>query len=477
MLNFLSLLVSNFLTKPAFFVGIIVFFGLLVIKKPWYEALAGFIKTAVGFFILTVGSNGLSATFRPIVNAIGAKFELQAAVVDTYFLLGQMYGEGGLYSIGNAVMWTMLSFIISFVWNFVLVIFNKWTRCRTLYVTGHTLQWYTTGILWFTYMVAPQTQNLGFSILFGILAGTWAAVGSNLTVEATQRLTGNAGFAIGHQEMLGIWFVDKIAGVFGGKDQKKVEDTKLPGFLSIFNDNVVSTALLMTIFLGTIMAIIGRETLMENDTTFTANTLMLTYIVTTCFHFSVYMYILLAGVRMFVSELMKAFDGISKKVVKGAMPAVDCAVSYNFAHPNVPLFGFIFGFLGQLVAILGLLVFKSPLFLVPGFVPLFFDNATVAVYANNRGGRRAAMIVPFLNGIFQVVISLVMILFVQAASGTLLTAWPAFFDNSTFFAAFTVAVKYINPYVATIVTVLILLGITQIHYRHNKEHYYDHVKQ
>lgn len=477
MLNFLSLLVSNFLTKPAFFVGIIVFIGLLVIKKPWYEALAGFIKTAVGFFILTVGSNGLSATFRPIVNAIGAKFGLQAAVVDTYFLMGQMYGEGGLYSIGNAVMWTMLSFIISFVWNFVLVIFNKWTRCRTLYVTGHTLQWYTTGILWFTYMVAPQTQNLGYSLLFGILAGTWAAVGSNLTVEATQRLTGNAGFAIGHQEMLGIWFVDKIAGFFGGKAQKKVEDTKLPGFLSIFNDNVVSTALLMTIFLGTIMAIIGRETLMENDTTFTANTLMLTYIVTTCFHFSVYMYILLAGVRMFVSELMKAFDGISKKIVKGAMPAVDCAVSYNFAHPNVPLFGFVFGFLGQLVAILGLLVFKSPLFLVPGFVPLFFDNATVAVYANSKGGRRAAMIVPFLNGIFQVLISLIMILFIQAASGTLLTAWPAFFDNSTFFALFTVAVKYINPYVATIAAVLILLGITQIHYRHNKEHYYDHIKQ
>ena len=87
------------------------------------------------------------------------------------------------------------------------------------------------------------------------------------------------------------------------------------------------------------------------------------------------------------------------------------------------------------------------------------------------------MIVPFLNGIFQVLISLIMILFIQAASGTLLTAWPAFFDNSTFFALFTVAVKYINPYVATIAAVLILLGITQIHYRHNKEHYYDHIKQ
>lgn len=476
MLEFLSLLVTNFLTKPAFFVGIIVFVGLLVLKKPWYEALAGFIKTAVGFFILTVGSNGLSNTFRPVVNAIGAKFGIEAAVVDTYFLMGQLYGEGGLYSIGNAVVWTMISFVVSFAWNFVLVIFNKWTKCRTLYVTGHTLQGYTTMLIWFVYLVAPQTQNLGYSILFGILAGTWAAVGSNLTVEATQRLTNNGGFAIGHQEMLGIWFTDKVAGIFGGKEKKKVEDTKLPGFLSIFNDNVVSTAILMTVFLGIVMAFVGRDTLMANDTTFTSDTLMITYILTTCFHFSVYMYILLAGVRTFVSELMKAFDGISKKVVKGAMPAVDCAVSYNFTHPNVPLFGFVFGFLGQLVAIAGLLIFKSPIFLIPGFVPLFFDNATIAVYANSKGGRRAAMIMPFLNGIFQVVISLVMILFVAGVSGTMLTAWPAFFDNNTFFAALTVLSNLINPYVAAVLVIMVLLGITQIHYRRNKEHYYDHMK-
>lgn len=188
------------------------------------------------------------------------------------------------------------------------------------------------------------------------------------------------------------------------------------------------------------------------------------------------MYILLAGVRMFVSELMKAFDGISKKLIKGAMPAVDCAVTYNYAHPNVPLFGFIFGFFGELVAIIGLLVFKSPLFLIPGFVPLFFDNATVAVYANSAGGRRAAIILPFLNGIFQVLASLVMILFVQGASGTALTAWPAMFDNNTFFALFTVAAHYINPYAIAAIFIVALLALNQLYYRKNKEHYYDHVK-
>ena len=50
-IGIIILLVTNFFTNPAFFMGVFVFIGLLLIKKPWYEALAGFIKTAVGFFI------------------------------------------------------------------------------------------------------------------------------------------------------------------------------------------------------------------------------------------------------------------------------------------------------------------------------------------------------------------------------------------------------------------------------------------
>lgn len=474
-MEFLQLLISNLLTQPGFFIGLLVFAGLLVIKKPVYEAVAGFVKTSVGFFILTVGSSGLTSTFSPIISALKTRFGMEAAMVDTYFLMGQMYGEDGLYSIGNALTWTMITFGISFAWNFILVIFNKWTRCRTLYVTGHTMQVYSTIFIWMVYLVSPESRNLSFSILFGILAGTWAAVGSNLTVEATQNLTGNGGFAVGHQVMLGIWFTDKAAHLFGKKEDS-VENIKLPGFLSIFHDNVVSTAILMTVFLGTIMGFIGRDALAAADPALKPDTLLLTYILTKCFHFSVYMYILLSGVRMFVSELMKAFDGISKKVIKGAMPAVDCAVTYNYSHPNVPLFGFIFGFFGQLLAIAGLLLFKSPLFLVPGFVPLFFDNATIAVFANKKGGRRAAIILPFLNGIFQVMVTFGMLLFIKEAAGFSLTAWPAMFDNNTFLPLVILAHAVLNPYVATILLVILLLAITQIYYRRHKEHYYDHMK-
>lgn len=476
MYNFISLLVSNILSKPGFFCGIIVFIGLLLLKKPVYEALAGFIKTAVGYFILTTGSDGLSNTFRPIVNALGSRFGMNASVVDTYFMMGQMYGEGGLYSYPGAAAYALFGQLISMITNMVMVSLSKWTRCRVIYTTGHTLSVYSTVFLWLIFMICPAAQNPIAAIMIGILGGIWASVGSNMTVEATQNLTDNAGFAIGHQCMWGVWFYDRIAGKLGDP-KDSIENVKMPGFLSIFKDNVVSTSILMTLFVGSMMLITGREALAAVDSSLNANTLFGTYIITKCLYFAVYMYILLAGVRMFVSELTKAFEGISRKLIKGSMPGVDIAVSFNYAHPNVTMVGFVCGFFGQLIAIIGLLVFKSPLFLLPGFIPLFFDNAAVAVYANKRGGKRAAIICSVFNGIFQVLVSLGMILFVQSCSGTLLTAWPAFFDNNSYLVGLLVAYRYLPPMAAFFVVAILLLAINQLYYRNHKDTYYSYMEE
>ncbi len=45
---------NNILTKPAFFIGFIVLIGYLLLKRPFYDALAGFIKATVGYLILNV---------------------------------------------------------------------------------------------------------------------------------------------------------------------------------------------------------------------------------------------------------------------------------------------------------------------------------------------------------------------------------------------------------------------------------------
>ena len=52
--------VNNFLTQPAYFIGLLVIIGYMLMKKPFHESCAGFIKAVVGYKILTVGSGGLS---------------------------------------------------------------------------------------------------------------------------------------------------------------------------------------------------------------------------------------------------------------------------------------------------------------------------------------------------------------------------------------------------------------------------------
>ena len=132
------------------------------------------------------------------------------------------------------------------------------------------------------------------------------------------------------------------------------------------------------------------------------NASFLFYILTLCLNFAVYLAILQLGVRTFVTELTQSFQGIANKLLPGSVPAVDCAVTYGFGSPNAVPIGFLCGAVGQFIAIGVLILLQSPVLVIAGFVPVFFDNATIAVYANNKGGMKAAMILPFISGLCQV---------------------------------------------------------------------------
>ena len=324
-------------------------------------------------------------------------------------------------------------------------------------------------------ILRPESYNMLTAVVLGIFCGVWASVGSNFTVEATQKLTGGANFAVGHQEMLGILLTSKLAPKLG-KEEDNFENLKMPGWLSIFSDNIVSTSLLMLLFMGIVMLIIGPETMSQFDASYNTKTWYALYIFKTCLHFAVYMNILLSGVRLFVGELTKAFRGFSDKLLKGSMPAVDCAVTYSFVPANVPVLGFALGFIGELVGIGLLLVFKAPILLLPAFIPLFFDNATLACFANRYGGRRAAVILPLLNGLFQVAVSELMLLFFQN-NGFNLQAWGAFFDNNSLLPALLLGVKAIGPVPWMLILSVALLGAAQLYYKKNQEHYWDHVDE
>ena len=371
----------------------------------------------------------------------------------------------------------MILLLIAFIVNILLVRFNKYTKCRTLFTPGHVQVQQASTAYWLIMFAMPALlkNDTLMLVVMAVVLGAYWAVGSNLTVKPMQELTDGAGFAIAHQQMFGIrlgyWAADKFFGKDGGKKKdkeiKKVGDMELPGFFQIFNENMVCTAILMTVFFGIIMSIIGKDffigagNLKETDS-------FPVFVFDKCLNFAVYLAILQLGVRTFVSELTVSFQGISEKLLPSSIPGVDCAVCYGFGDANAVTFGFLAGLAGQLVAIVALILMKSPVLIICGFVPVFFDNATIGLVANEKGGLKACLVIPFISGLIQVFGSALIAGWVgMAAYG----GYLGMFDWATVWPIMTVLMKYLS-WAGVIICVAALLVLPQIEYLKDKKGYF-----
>lgn len=472
LMNIWSYFATNILQQPAFMIGLIVIIGYILLKKPWYDVLGGGIKAIVGYMILAVGSGGLVNNFRPVLVGLKDRFNLDAMVIDPYF--GQNAVTAGVEEVfGKSFSQVMILLLIAFVVNILLVRFSKITKLRALFTTGHVQVQQASTAFWLILFACPFLKNdTAILVVMALVLGLYWAVGSNLIIKPTQELTDGAGFTLAHQQMFGValfsWLAEKMGGEKEGKKaSKKLEDLELPGFMSMFNENMVCTSILMFLFFGAILMLLGKDYLIEAEFMKEGQSFLF-YILTTCLNFAVYLAILQLGVRTFVTELTNSFQGIANKWLPGAVPGVDCAVSYGFGSPNAVPIGFLAGAVGQFLAIGVLILLKSPVLVIAGFVPVFFDNATIAVYANNKGGLKAAIVLPFISGLCQVFGSAFIASWVgMAAYGGYLGMW----DWAVVWPVFTVVMKYLS-WIGIALVVVALVVIPQLQYRMDKDGYF-----
>ncbi|WP_086313849.1 PTS system ascorbate-specific transporter subunit IIC [Enterococcus sp. 7F3_DIV0205] len=458
---------ANILTQPAFLIGFIVLLGYVLLKKPLYESIAGFLKATVGYLILTVGSGGLVNNFRPILVGLKERFDLDAMVIDPYF--GQNAVTAGIEeTFGRTFSDTMILLLIAFVMNILLVRFKKYTKLRAVFTTGNVQIQQAATAFWILLFCFPDLGQIQILLIMGLILGCYWAVGSNLTVDITQDLTEGAGFAIAHQQMFGVYIFARLSEKMKkDKNNRKLEDVQLPGFLSIFNENMVATSILMLFFFGIILVVLGPAYLIEAGFMVEGQSFFF-YILQTALYFAVYLAILQLGVRTFVSELTESFQGISNTLLPGAVPGIDVAATFGFGSPNAVTIGFLFGALGQFITIGLLILFKSPVIVIAGFIPLFFDNAVIAVYANNRGGFKAACIFPFISGVIQVLGSALIAAFIGLSQ---YGGYIGMFDWATVWPVMTILMKYLG-YFGVALVVILLLAIPQFQYRANPEGYF-----
>lgn len=162
---------NNILTKPQFFIGFIVFVGYALLRKPIYECIAGFIKAVVGYMILMVASSGLVGNFRPVLVGLKDRFDLSAAVIDPYF--GQAAAQMSVENIGRSFSMMMMVLLIAFAINILLMLFRKYTKIRTLFITGHVMVQQSSTALWLVLFCFPNLQDPGVVLMLGVLLGTY----------------------------------------------------------------------------------------------------------------------------------------------------------------------------------------------------------------------------------------------------------------------------------------------------------------
>ena len=425
LLDIWNVIFNEVITKPQLLLAIIVAIGYALLRRPFINVLAGAIKTSVGIMILQVGSGQLTATFRPIMISLSQKFGVTGVIIDPYTGL-----PAALNALGENQSWVGYTLLIALGVNILLVAV---TKLRGIFMTGHVMFQQT------AVATALVVYNLGLPILptiliAGGLVGIYWALGTNALIGPTNKVTNNAGFTIGHQQMLMDWIASKFSHKFGDPEKDDCENLNLPGWLSILQDNIVAMAILMFVFIFVIMLAIGIPTVTE----MAGGGNWFVYTLLTGFSFAVDITIILTGVRLFVAELTNSFKGISEKLLHNTVIGIDCPAIMPFS-PNAWMIGFLCTTLGELIAIGVLILAKSPVIILAGFVPLFFDGGPVGVYANKHGGIKAVVFFCILTGLVQVFGSALVI----PMSG-MVDGYMGSFDWASVWLAITALLRFIG---------------------------------
>ncbi len=304
------------------------------------------------------------------------------------------------------------------------------------FLTGNTGVSHSQAVLWLIVFW------LGFSwttsiIIAGILTGVFWAFSTTLIVKPIAKVTKDAGFTIAHNQMLGLWFFSKFAHKFGDPEKHDAENLKLPGWLAIFNHNVTAIAIVMTLFVGGFLLSTG----IDNVQLMAKGKPRYIYIINLGLQFSMYMVILLQGVRMMVGEINGSFKGWQDRFIPNAIPAVDVAALLPFFTQcrNVRLR--LLYFWHHFFRWGSYYWFTAQLWYCPALYLCFFSGGPIGVLANRMGGYRSVIICTFLLGIIQTFGTVWAIPLTGLAENGV--GWTGIFDWATVWPAICEVLKFI----------------------------------
>ncbi|WP_346971635.1 PTS ascorbate transporter subunit IIC [Clostridium perfringens] len=393
----------SFFRNPALFMGLVVAIGLILQRKPIDAILKGIFKGIIGMVILLKGVDIVVSSITPLANAFSGLFNTQSnsTLGDFNVFLGQ-YGS-----------YVGLILLCGFVINIIIA---RYTRFKTIYLTGNILFWYP--MLFLAVGIENNVSGLKLFIFTLIMYILVITIFPYILRKHVKYVTGNDSFTIGHTSSIYCLLGSYIGKLVGQKD-KNIENLNLPKSLSFFRDTNITAAIVMFIVYIIVGLFIGKESRIA----IYGSEPLITYSLIQGITFAAGMIILLTGVRMILGEIIPSFKGIADKLAKGSIPALDIPMIFPYG-PNALLIGFIIALITSigtlfLLGASGVLTFA----LIPLVVACYFDVAPGAIFANARGGWPAAIITSALGGIILMVLAAISLNLVSGTVGNFIQTY------------------------------------------------------
>ena len=372
--------ILDIVSTPAILVALIAIIGLVLQKKTLPDIMKGGIKTFVGFLVVSGGAGIILNSLNPFGKMFEQAFNLSGVVPNNEAIVAV-----ALTKYGSSTAMIMFA---GMIFNILIA---RFTKFKYIFLTGHHT-------LYMACMIAVILTVAGFTnvpliILGGLALGLIMSISPAFVQKYMVLLTGNDKVALGHFSALGYWLSGFVGGLVGDRS-KSTEDIHFPKSLAFLRDSTVSITISMTI-IYVIVALFAGSTFIETE--LSSGTSSLVYALQLAGQFAAGVFVILAGVRLILGEIVPAFKGISERLVPNSKPALDCPIVYPYA-PNAVLIGFISSFVGGLVSMV-IMIFTGSVVILPGVVPHFFCGATAGVIGNASGGVRGATIGAFCQGV------------------------------------------------------------------------------
>jgi PTS system ascorbate-specific IIC component len=388
---------------PAYLVGLMTLIALIASRKGAGDVIGGALKATLGFIILGIGANAVIGALTPLGALITGSFGV-AGVVPTNEAITAIVND--IPDVAQNIAFAMFIGVIG------SLVIARLTRLRYVFLTGHHMLFMATvlTVVLYNAKVEPVVQILVAA--FGL--ATMMVIMPAFTMPWMKKVTGNQPVAMGHFGSFG-YIAAGVAGQVVGRGSKSTEEMQFPGGLRFLRDPMVGTAVAMIVIyllLATVFTLrVGEAAALQSvtDAGFVGAAGaaggflgFLSTMFNQALVFGGGVAVILLGVRTILGEIVPAFAGIAERVIPGAVPALDCPISFPYA-PNAVLVGFLASVVGGLLGF-GILwaglgaALVVPLIL-PGMIPHFFTGGTAGVFGNATGGRRGAVAGGFVNGL------------------------------------------------------------------------------